>query len=227
MQNKSIIVALDTTNLGDTKLLLDQLDPAKCMVKVGSVLFNAEGRAALDLAANAGFEIFFDIKFHDIPNTVEQSIRSFKGYPIQLLTTHISGGASMLKAALAAADVIDAKCIGVSVLTSMSNEETQAIYQQDTQTLVTRMFELAENVGLDGVVCSPHELAAANTMLTQALKITPGIRNDTNPADDQTRTMSAQEAIAHGADYLVIGRPITAAPNIAEAFAEIYTSIHG
>ena len=227
MQNKSIIVALDTTNLGDTKLLLDQLDPAKCMVKVGSVLFNAEGRAALDLAANAGFEIFFDIKFHDIPNTVEQSIRSFKGYPIQLLTTHISGGASMLKVALEAAHAIDAKCIGVSVLTSMSSEETHAIYHQNTQTLVTSMFELAEHINLDGVVCSPHELAVAHTMLTQALKITPGIRNHASPSDDQTRTMSAQDAIAFGADYLVIGRPITAAPNIAEAFAEIYTSIHG
>ena len=227
MQNKSIIVALDTTNLGDTKLLLEQLDPAKCMVKVGSVLFNAEGRAALDLAANAGFEIFFDIKFHDIPNTVEQSILSFKGYPIKLLTTHISGGASMLKKALEAAHTIDAKCIGVSVLTSIGNEEINTIYHHDIQTLVSRMFELAEQVGLDGVVCSPHELAAAHSILNHALKITPGIRNHTNPADDQTRTMSAQEAIAHGADYLVIGRPITAAPKIAEAFAEIYTSIHG
>jgi len=128
---------------------------------------------------------------------------------------------------LEVAHTIDAKCIGVSILTSMSNEEIETIYQQDTHTLVRRMFELAEHVGLDGVVCSPHELAAAHTILTQALKITPGIRNHANPSDDQTRTMSAQEAISHGADYLVIGRPITAALNIAEAFAEIYTSIHG
>ena len=227
MQNKSIIVALDTVTLNETKAIIKELDPSKCMVKVGSVLFNAKGRSALDLVANAGFEIFFDIKFHDIPNTVEQSILSFKGSPIKLLTTHISGGASMLKAALEAAHTIDAKCIGVSVLTSMSNEETNTIYHYDTQTLVSRMFELAKQVGLDGVVCSAHELATANTMLTKALKITPGIRNHTNPSDDQTRTMSAQQAITLGADYLVVGRPITAAPNIAQAFSEIYTSIHG
>ena len=227
MQNKSIIVALDTINLRDTKVLLEQLDPTKCMVKVGSVLFNASGREALEVVSSFGFEIFFDIKFHDIPNTVEQSILSFKGYPVKLLTTHISGGAAMLKAALEAAHTIDAKCIGVSVLTSMSNEETNTLYHHDTQTLVSRMFKLAEQVGLDGVVCSAHELATANTMLTKALKITPGIRNHTNPSDDQTRTMSAQEAITLGADYLVIGRPITAAPNIDQAFSEIYTSIHG
>jgi orotidine-5'-phosphate decarboxylase len=111
MHNKSIIVALDTVTLNETSSIISELDPNKCMVKVGSVLFNAGGRAALDLVANAGFEIFFDLKFHDIPNTVKSSIESFKGFPIKFFTVHLSGGKSMLGAAKEAAELINAGCI--------------------------------------------------------------------------------------------------------------------
>jgi len=226
MQNKSIIVALDTVTLNETSSMIKELDPNKCMVKVGSVLFNVEGRAALDLVANAGFEIFFDLKFHDIPNTVKSSIESFKGFPIKFFTVHLSGGKSMLCAAKEAATLINAGCIGVSVLTSLSNEEANTVYTRSIENTVSDMFELAKISGCAGVVCSPLELTLAQTVIPNLIKITPGIRANQNKTDDQTRTLSAKAAITQGADFLVIGRPITEAKDIGAAFDEIYHSIY-
>ena len=226
MQNKSIIVALDTVTLNETSDIINKLDPNRCMVKVGSVLFNAEGRAALDLVANAGFEIFFDLKFHDIPNTVKNSIESFKGFPIKFFTVHLSGGKSMLIAAKEAADLINAGCIGVSVLTSLSKEEVNTIYTRSIESTVNDMFELAKITGCTGVVCSPLELKLAQAVISNLIKITPGIRASENKTDDQTRTLSAKAAITQGADFLVIGRPITEAKDISRAFDEIYHSIY-
>ena len=226
MQNKSIIVALDTVTLNETSSIISELDPNKCMVKVGSVLFNVEGRAALDLVANAGFEIFFDLKFHDIPNTVKSSIESFKGFPIKFFTVHLSGGKSMLGAAKEAAELINAGCIGVSVLTSLSKEEVNTVYTRSIENTVSDMFELAKISGCAGVVCSPLELNLAQSVIPNLIKITPGIRANQNKTDDQTRTLSASEAITKGADFLVIGRPITEANEIGLAFEEIYNSIY-
>ena len=226
MQNKSIIVALDTVTLSETSSIITELDPSKCMVKVGSVLFNAEGRAALDLVANAGFEIFFDLKFHDIPNTVKSSIESFKGFPIKFFTVHLSGGKSMLSAAKEAAELINAGCIGVSVLTSLSNEEANTVYKRSIENTVCDMFELTKISGCVGVVCSPLELKLAQTVIPNLIKITPGIRASQNKTDDQTRTLSAEAAITKGADFLVIGRPITEAKDIRAAFDKIYHSIY-
>ena len=226
MQNKSIIVALDTVTLNETSSIITELDPSKCMVKVGSVLFNTEGRAALDLVANAGFEIFFDIKFHDIPNTVKSSIESFKGFPIKFFTVHLSGGKSMLGAAKEAAEFINAGCIGVSVLTSLSNEEAITVYTRSIENTVSDMFELAKISGCAGVVCSPLELKLAQAIIPNLIKITPGIRASKIKTDDQTRTLTAKAAITQGADFLVIGRPITEANDIGLAFDEIYRSIY-
>ena len=226
MQNKSIIVALDTVTLNESSSIIKELDPNKCMVKVGSVLFNAEGRAALDLVANEGFEIFFDLKFHDIPNTVKSSIESFKNFPIKFFTVHLSGGKSMLSAAKEAAELINAGCIGVSVLTSLSNEEVNAVYTRSIESTVNDMFELAKISGCAGVVCSPLELNMAQAVIPNLIKITPGIRASQNKTDDQTRTLSAKAAITQGADFLVIGRPITEAKDIGSAFDKIYHSIY-
>jgi orotidine-5'-phosphate decarboxylase len=206
--------------------MIKELDPNKCMVKVGSVLFNAEGRAALDLVASAGFEIFFDIKFHDIPNTVRSSVESFKGFPIKFFTVNLSGGKSMLGAAKEAAEFINAGCIGVSVLTSLSNEEAITVYTRSIENTVSDMFELAKISGCTGVVCSPLELKLAQAVIPNLIKITPGIRANQNKTDDQTRTLSAKAAITQGADFLVIGRPITEAKDIGAAFDEIYRSIY-
>jgi len=131
MTKKNIIVALD--NPLDYQSVLEELDSNKCIIKVGSIIFNYHGRKILDEVANHGFEIFFDIKFHDIPNTVSKSIESFKGYPIKLLTIHLSGGSSMIKSALDSSKTINAKCIGVSILTSLNEEESKEVYNQEIQ----------------------------------------------------------------------------------------------
>ena len=226
MINKSIIVALDSTSLEETKTIISKLDPNKCMVKVGSVLFNTQGRSALDLVAGAGFEIFFDIKFHDIPNTVSKSIKSFQGYPIKFFTVHLGGGKTMLRASQEAAKFINAECIGVSLLTSLTGKEVHTVFKRSIENTVCDMFKLAKDSGCDGVVCSPLELNLATKIIPNLIKITPGIRSHQNNTNDQVRTLSAKDALSQGASYLVIGRPITEAKNISEAFEEIYQSMY-
>ena len=132
----------------------------------------------------------------------------------------------MLGAAKEAAELINASCIGVSVLTSLSNEEANTVYTRSIENTVSDMFELAKISGCAGVVCSPLELKLAKAVIPNLIKITPGIRASQNKADDQTRTLSAKAAISQGADFLVIGRPITEAIDISSAFNEIYHSIY-
>ena len=224
MTEKNIIVALDDPL--DYQGVLEVLDPKKCIIKVGSVIFNYHGRKILDEVSNHGFEIFFDIKFHDIPNTVSKSIESFKGYPIKLLTIHLSGGSSMIKSALVSSKSINAKCIGVSILTSINEEESKEVYNQEIPKTVSSMFNLANETDIDGVVCSPHELKLARDLLQDKIKITPGIRLSDSNSDDQSRVMNPKEAIDLGATYLVIGRPITSHKDKASAFEKIYQSIY-
>ena len=224
MTKKNIIVALDDPL--DYQEVLKVLDPKKCIIKVGSVIFNYHGRKVLDEVANNGFEIFFDIKLHDIPNTVSKSIESFNGYPIKLLTIHLSGGSSMIKSALVSSRIINAKCIGVSILTSISEVESKEVYNQGIPKTVSSMFNLANETDIDGVVCSPHELNLAGDLLQDKIKITPGIRLGNSNLDDQSRVMSPKKAIDLGATYLVIGRPITSHKDKASAFEKIYQSIY-
>jgi orotidine-5'-phosphate decarboxylase len=224
MTEKNIIVALDDPF--DYKEVLSALNPQKCIIKVGSIIFNYHGRKLLDEVANHGFEIFFDIKFHDIPNTVSKSIESFKGYPIKLLTIHLSGGRSMIKAALDSSRSINARCIGVSILTSLNEEECKEVYTNEISKTVSSMFNLANETNIDGVVCSPHELKLAEDCLQDKIKITPGIRLSGSDSDDQSRVMSPKKAIDLGATYLVIGRPITSHKDVASAFEKIYQSIN-
>ena len=224
MTEKNIIVALDDPH--DYKGVLSALNPHKCIVKVGSVIFNYHGRKLLDEVANHGFEIFFDIKFHDIPNTVSKSIETFKGYPIKLLTIHLSGGRSMIMAALESTHSINAKCIGVSILTSLIEEESKEVYSNEISKTVFSMFNLASETNIDGIVCSPHELKLAGDCLQDKIKITPGIRLPDSDSDDQSRVMSPKEAIDLGATYLVIGRPITSHKDKESAFEKIYQSIN-
>ena len=132
----------------------------------------------------------------------------------------------MLAASKEAAELINASCIGVSVLTSLSNEEANTVYTRSIENTVSDMFELAKISDCDGVVCSPLELKLAQAVIPNLIKITPGIRASQNNTDDQTRTLSAKAAITQGADFLVIGRPITETKNIGLAFEEIYNSIY-
>ena len=217
-----IIVAIDETNYERASEVIESLDPKKCMVKIGSVAFNAIGHKIIRFAAEKGFEIFLDLKLHDIPNTVKKSIKGLSYLPIKMLTIHTSGGKDMMKAAMEAASGTQIKVFGVTALTSLNNDDTNQIFQRSTSEQVNAMLDLAEEAGIDGVVCSPHELELVSKR--NLLSITPGIRlQESN--DDQKRVMTPREATDLGADYLVIGRPITASKDIKKSLNEIYQSL--
>ena len=218
-----IIVAIDEIDFNKASDILDKLDSKKCMVKIGSVSFNSIGREIISYASKKGFDIFLDLKLHDIPNTVQKSIEGLISLPIKMLTIHTSGGKDMMRAAMEAVSGNDIKIFGVTVLTSLSNDDTNEIFKRTTSEQVNAMLDMAESAGIDGVVCSPHELELVSKR-ESLLSITPGIRLQ-NSKDDQKRVMTPKEAIELGADYLVIGRPITSATNIKQSLYDIYQSI--
>jgi len=221
--SKKIIVAIDETDIVSLKDIVDSLDNEKCLIKIGSVAFNSIGHDAISFPSDKGFEIFLDLKFHDIPNTVKKSIEGLTSLPINMLTIHTSGGRDMMMAAMEAVSGTEIKIFGVTALTSLSNDDTNEIFQRTSSEQVNAMLDLAEEAGIDGVVCSPHELELVSKRET-LLSITPGIRlKDSN--DDQKRVMTPKEAIDLGADYLVIGRPITTSNEISKSLEEIYLSI--
>ena len=218
-----IIVAIDESDLKDVSNIIDNLDSSKCMIKIGSVAFNSIGHKAVNYAAQKGFDVFLDLKLHDIPNTVKKSIESLSSLPIKMLTIHTSGGKDMMSAAMDAVSGTDIKVFGVTALTSLSDEDTNTIFKRSSSEQVNTMLDLAESAGIDGVVCSPHELELLSKRPSM-LSVTPGIRLE-DSSDDQKRFMTPKEAVDLGADYLVIGRPITSADNIGESLNEIFQSI--
>ena len=225
MTDPRIIVAIDTYDLQEANVILDQLDPDLCKIKIGSVVFNSLGKSFLKEVSSRGFKIFLDLKLHDIPNTVHKAILGFHDCSIDMLTVHLSGGEEMLKKAMLAGKSINAKVIGVSILTSLVESDTLSLFDNKLDHQIRNLFEIAVKANLDGVVCSPHELEMANTILnSDSIKITPGIR-DIKAEDDQARTMSAKEAIEKGATFLVIGRPITQAQDISIALKTFSDSI--
>ena len=218
-----IIVAIDEIDFTRASKIIDNLDPKKCMVKIGSVSFNSSGHELIFYAAEKGFEIFLDLKLHDIPNTVKKSIEGLAVLPIKLLTIHASGGKDMMKAAMEGVSGSDIKVFGVTALTSLSDKDTNEIYRRSATEQVNAMLDLAESACIDGVVCSPHELELVSKR-ESLLSITPGIRLDESN-DDQKRVMTPKQAIELGADYLVIGRPITESNNIKESLSRIVESL--
>ena len=218
-----IIVAIDEINLKKALNIINNLDSSKCMIKIGSVAFNSLGHKVIEYAAQKGFDIFLDLKLHDIPNTVKKSIQGLSFLPIKMLTVHTSGGIDMMTAAMQAVSGKGIKVFGVTVLTSLDDEDTNAIFKRTSSKQVEAMIDEAVSAGIDGVVCSPHELKYIKKR-ESLLSITPGIRlEDSN--DDQKRVMTPKEAIDLGADYLVIGRPITSSENIGESLNKIFQSI--
>ena len=218
-----IIVAIDEINFKKASNIIDNLDSEKCMIKIGSVAFNSIGHEIISHASKKGFEIFLDLKLHDIPNTVKKSIEGLVSYPIKMLTIHISGGKEMMTAAMEAVAGTGIKIFGVTALTSLSDDDTIEIFQRTTSEHVDAMLDLAQSAGIDGIVCSPHELEIVSKRAS-LLSITPGIRTqDSN--DDQKRIMTPREAAELGADYIVIGRPITLSNDIGKSLNEIYLSI--
>ena len=225
MTDPRIIVAIDAYDLQEANVILDQLDPNLCRIKIGSVVFNSLGKSFLKEVSSRGFKIFLDLKLHDIPNTVHEAILGFHDCCIDLLTVHLSGGEEMLKKAMLAGKSINTKVIGVSILTSLEESDTLSLFDNKLDHQIRNLFEIAVKANLDGVVCSPHELEMSNTILnSDAIIITPGIR-DIKVEDDQARIMSAKEAIEKGATFLVIGRPITQAQNISTALNTFSDSI--
>ena len=226
MTNQRIIVAIDTYDLTLANIILDQLDPAICRVKIGSIVFNSLGKSFLREVSKRGFKIFLDLKLHDIPNTVHETILGFHDCSIDMLTVHLSGGEEMLKKAMLAAKTIKTKIIGVSILTSLAESDSLALFNNNLNDQMLNLFRLAKKTNLDGIVCSPLEVAMANTILDKnSIKITPGIR-EISVVDDQVRTMNAKEAIKNGATFLVIGRPITQAKDISIALQSFSDSIN-
>jgi len=222
--SKPISVAVDETQLDSFKQIVDSLDSNLCMIKVGSVSFNAMGHEAIKYVASKGFEIFLDLKLHDIPNTVKKSIEGLISLPISMMTIHTSGGLEMMKIAMNAVKDTNIKIFGVTALTSLSDEDTDVIFKRTASDQVAAMLDLAQEAKIDGVVCSPHELDLV-VARKSLLSITPGIRLSESE-DDQSRVMTPNDAISKGANHIVIGRPITNAPNISEALLEIYNSIN-
>ena len=219
-----IIVAIDEISFNKASSIIDNLDSTKCMVKIGSVAFNSIGHKVIDYAAEKGFDVFLDLKLHDIPNTVKKSIKGLTNLPIKMITIHTSGGKDMMVAAMEAVSGTDIKVFGVTALTSLNDDDTNKIYQRNASDHVNAMLDLAESAAIDGVVCSPHELDLVSKR-ESLLSITPGIRlQDLN--DDQSRVMSPEEAINLGANYLVIGRPITQSDNILGTLEDIFNKIN-
>ncbi|MBX9868026.1 MAG: orotidine-5'-phosphate decarboxylase [Burkholderiales bacterium] len=229
MTTSKIIVALDFNDLGQVLHFVEQIQPSECRLKVGKELFTAYGPQIVRELHARGFEVFLDLKFHDIPNTVYKAIRVAADLGVWMVNVHASGGREMLVKARQAIQDSQHKplLIAVTILTSLSDAEVAEIgYSRSLTEQTLYLAQLSYACGIDGVVCSAHE-AAAIKQVTNAkfLTVTPGIRLIADKTDDQTRIMTPVQAIANGADYLVIGRPITQADVPAATLRTINQSI--
>jgi len=216
LSHKPIIVALDYANTADALTLAARLDPALCRVKVGKELHTAGGPQVVDALMARGFEVFLDLKFHDIPNTVASACKVAAAQGVWMMNVHASGGKKMLAAARNAVDAVNGKkalLIAVTVLTSLSEQELGEIgLGADMQSAVLRYAQLTADAGLDGVVCSAQEAAVLKARFGAGFRlVTPGIRLAEDAKGDQARVVTPIDAIKLGADYLVIGRSITQA----------------
>jgi orotidine-5'-phosphate decarboxylase len=228
-----ILVALDVSNGEEALRLVEQLSPVVGGFKVGKELFVREGPALVRRLREEGTRVFLDLKFHDIPNTVARAVEAATDLGVDMLTVHTSGGLRMLSAAeragLEAAGRVGGEpplILGVTVLTSLAQDDLVEVGVEGTLGgQVERLARLAMRAGLRGLVCSPLELAFLRTVVPKPCQlVSPGIRATGSAADDQKRTLSAAEALAAGADWLVIGRPITAAVDPRSAAEEILAS---
>ncbi len=224
-----IIVALDVSSHDDALALASQLDPRLCRVKVGKELFVRVGPRIVEALQNRGFSIFLDLKFHDIPNTVAGACRAAAALEVWMVNVHASGGRKMMQAAREAVDASTSRPLltAVTVLTSLDKDDLAAIgLNGSPPTHVVNLARLAEQSGLDGVVCSPQELAnLKGSVADDFLRVTPGIRTASAAGDDQKRIMTPNEAVELGAHYLVIGRPIAQAADPGRALEEIAREI--
>ena len=225
MNDPKIIIALDYPAAAPALALAERLQPALCRLKVGKELFTATGPALLEQLMKRGFEIFLDLKFHDIPNTTAQACKAAASLGVWMVNVHASGGRRMMEAAREglANFAKPPKLIAVTVLTSMVQEDLVDLGITDTPAeLVQRLAALAHDSGLDGVVCSAQEAWQLRPKYGEGFcLVTPGIRPADSAADDQSRIMTPLSAIKAGSSYLVIGRPITQAADPLQALLDI------
>ena len=229
MTQSPVIVALDFATPEAALDMAALLDPAQCRVKVGKELFTRGGPAMVEALHNQGFELFLDLKFHDIPNTVARACTAAADLGVWMVNVHASTGRSaMTQAAEALAQFAQRPLLtAVTVLTSFSQQELSEVSPGEVLAeRVSRLAGLAKDCGLDGVVCSPHEAADLSQSLgSDFALVTPGVRPEGSAAGDQTRIMTPAQAIKAGSTYLVIGRPITQAPDPVAALNQINLSL--
>lgn len=232
--NPRVFVALDFANPMHALALADRLDPAQCGLKVGKELFVLAGPEPVRWMVERGFSVFLDLKFHDIPNTCASACAAATKLGVFMLNVHASGGRAMLRAAREAVDrtAADLKrpaplLIGVTVLTSLADADLADVGMGGTAAQgVLRLAMLSSDCGLDGVVCSAHEATRLRAECGPDFKlVTPGIRLAGSAQDDQARIVTPEAAVRDGADYLVVGRPITQAADPLAALAAINASV--
>ncbi|EJG10980.1 orotidine 5'-phosphate decarboxylase [Acinetobacter baumannii 940793] len=225
----SIIVALDAKSQYDALKIVEQLDPTLCRVKVGKELFTHEGPSVVKKLQEENFEVFLDLKFHDIPNTTAQAVCAAADLGVWMVNVHASGGRKMMETCVERlkAGNYQTQLIAVTVLTSMGREDLKDIgLDIEPVEQVKRLAKLTKESGLDGVVCSAQEAKILRELIGHDFSlVTPGIRPEGSNADDQKRIVTPKQAMLDGSTHLVIGRPITKAENPTEMLKSILTSI--
>ena len=230
-----IIVAIDTPEVDEATTLVSSLKNSVGAIKLGLEFFTANGAAGVQKITDQHVPVFLDLKFHDIPNTVSKAIKATAGINTFMMTVHTSGGRAMLQAAIDASNEVAyvtgkerPLIVGVTVLTSLDQADLNMVGIRDNvHDQVLRLADLAQSCGLDGVVCSPYEISLIRKQCGYDFTlVVPGIRPEGSDAGDQKRIMTPREAIDKGADYLVIGRPITHAADAENAAKSIAMSLH-
>lgn len=227
-QDPRVIVALDYSSAEAALAFAGRVDPSLCRLKVGKELFTSAGPQLVEKLVASGFDVFLDLKFHDIPNTVAQACKAAAQLGVWMVNVHTLGGRRMMETTREALEVLSHRplLIGVTVLTSMSEMDLAEIGLPAPAIQVERLARLAKASGLDGVVCSAQESALLKAACGQDFKlVTPGIRPASASLDDQNRVMTPEAAMAAGSDYLVIGRPITQSADPVVTLQAINASI--
>ncbi|MES9836112.1 MAG: orotidine-5'-phosphate decarboxylase [Candidatus Thiodiazotropha sp.] len=224
-----VIVALDYPDQGKALTLVERLDPSLCRLKVGKEMFTRLGPSFVELLRGRGFDLFLDLKFHDIPNTVAAACDAAADLGVWMINLHASGGRRMMETARERLEARTQRplLVAVTILTSLTDEEIHEIgFAGDPADNVSRLARLTRQAGLDGVVCSPREAQMLRRDLAdEFLLVTPGVRPRQAARDDQRRVMTPAEAIRAGSSYLVVGRPITGAADPVAALQSINQEI--
>ncbi len=225
MNDPQIIIALDFDDVEHALALVDRMDPQRCRLKIGKQLFSRAGPSIVERLVTAGFDVFLDLKYHDIPNTVAGACRAAADLGVWMVNVHAQGGRRMMEAAGKALAAVSQPplLIAVTILTSLGEEDIRETgLSGSPMENVLRLAQLASEAGMDGVVCSPREIEVLRRQFPPAFKlVTPGIRPVGAQTGDQKRVLTPAEALSLGATYLVIGRPITAADDPMAALAAI------